>query len=159
LKAARRKPGGLFRFAGGKGEFHMQNISVLSTHVADKVIDLNDLRIFAYVASLASFSSAADALQIHKSSVSRSIARLETMLETPLLQRTTRKVRLTQRGVVLQEGCIDMLSRVNETMGFGGGGNGRLQVQTSAAARPAGPKRSAGMQTMRRGQARLGASA
>jgi len=85
--------------------------SILPTHVADKAIDLNDLRIFAYVASLASFSSAADALQMHKSSVSRSIARLELLLQTPLLQRTTRKVRLTPRGMVLQEGCLDMLSR------------------------------------------------
>ena len=98
----------------------MQN-SIPSSHIAEKMIDLNDLRIFAYVASLYSFSSAADALQIHKSSVSRSIARLETMLETPLLQRTTRKVLLTQRGVDLKERCVEMLVRINETIGYVGG--------------------------------------
>lgn len=80
------------------------------------MIDLNDLRVFAYVASFASFSLAADALKIHKSSVSRSIARLETVLETPLLQRTTRKVMLTRRGAALKESCVDLLSHVNETL-------------------------------------------
>ena len=94
----------------------MQN-SIPSGHSAEKMIDLNDLRIFAYVASLTSFSSAADALQIHKSSVSRSIARLEAMLATPLLNRTTRKVLLTQRGVRMKERCMDLLARVDETIG------------------------------------------
>ena len=97
----------------------MQN-KVLSGHAAERLLDLNDLRIFAYVASLASFSLAADALQIHKSSVSRSIARLEVMLQASLIQRTTRKVLLTPRGVDLKERCIEMLSRVNETIGHAG---------------------------------------
>jgi DNA-binding transcriptional LysR family regulator len=95
----------------------MQN-SIPSGHDAGKIIDLNDLRIFAYVASLTSFSLAADALQIHKSSVSRSIARLEAMLKTPLLQRTTRKVLLTQRGVDMRERCVDLLSHVDKTIGY-----------------------------------------
>ncbi|MDM0018934.1 helix-turn-helix domain-containing protein [Variovorax saccharolyticus] len=84
------------------------------------MIDLNDLRIFAYVAALTSFSLAADALQIHKSSVSRSIARLEAMLHTPLILRTTRKVLLTQSGIDLSERCAELLSRVNETIGYAG---------------------------------------
>lgn len=85
------------------------------------MIDLNDLRVFAYVASLGSFSLAADALQIHKSSVSRSIARLETMLQVNLLHRTTRKVLLTQRGTKLNNRCIDMLSHANAALHLGGG--------------------------------------
>lgn len=103
-----------------QGKVFMQN-GTSSTCVAEKLIDLNDLRIFAYVASLSSFSLAADALQIHKSSVSRSISRLEAMLETPLLQRTTRKVLLTQRGVDLGERCVELLSKINETIGQVGG--------------------------------------
>jgi DNA-binding transcriptional LysR family regulator len=95
--------------------------SVLSTHTAEKMLDLNDLRVFSYVASFASFSMAADALKIHKSSVSRSVARLETMLEAPLLQRTTRKVRLTRRGSALKEHCSEILLRINETIGYVGG--------------------------------------
>ncbi|SEA01429.1 LysR family transcriptional regulator [Variovorax sp. YR216] len=96
----------------------MPNNNILSIHTADELIDLNDLRVFAYVASLASFSLAADALKIHKSSVSRSIARLESMLETPLIQRTTRKVELTGRGAALRERCLEFVSHVNETIKF-----------------------------------------
>ena len=97
----------------------MQN-GILPRQSAEKLIDLNDLRVFAYVASLASFSLAADALNIHKSSVSRSIVRLETALETSLLQRTTRKVLLTGRGIALKERCVEILSRINETIGHAG---------------------------------------
>ena len=108
--------------------------SLLSMPMVEKMIDLNDLRIFAYVASLYSFSLAADALTIHKSSVSRSIVRLETMLETPLLERTTRKVRLTQRGIALKERCVEMLSGINETIGYVGSidaePNGQLSVRS-----------------------------
>ncbi|MBO9515688.1 MAG: LysR family transcriptional regulator [Variovorax sp.] len=89
-----------------------------SRHGAEELIDLNDLRVFAYVASLASFSLAADALNIHKSSVSRSIARLETLLGTPLIERTTRKVELTRRGVALKDNCVEILSRVSETIEY-----------------------------------------
>jgi DNA-binding transcriptional LysR family regulator len=97
----------------------MQN-SILSRQTAEKMIDLNDLRVFAYVASLASFSLAADALRIHKSSVSRSIARLESTLEASLLERPTRKIRLTRRGIALNERCVEILSRINETIGYAG---------------------------------------
>lgn len=102
------------------------------------MIDLNDLRIFAYVASLTSFSLAAEALQIHKSSVSRSITRLEAMLATPLLQRTTRKVLLTQRGMDLRERCLEPLSRIDETMRWIGGVDA---VPHIASVRPATKER------------------
>jgi DNA-binding transcriptional LysR family regulator len=83
----------------------------------DDLIDLNDLRVFAYVASLGSFSLAAHALRLHKSSVSRSITRLEEALAMPLIERTTRQVRLTTRGVALQQDCVEMLSRVKQAVG------------------------------------------
>lgn len=92
--------------------------SIQSQGTTAELIDMNDLRVFAYVASFASFSLAADALNIHKSSVSRSIARLETVLETPLIQRTTRKVELTRRGMALRERCVEIVSRVNETIKY-----------------------------------------
>ena len=94
----------------------MQN-SCFFKPAAEKLVDLNDLRVFACVASLASFSLAADALQIHKSSVSRSIARLELLLDAPLLLRTTRKVLLTQRGIDLKERCEDIFSLIDRTIG------------------------------------------
>lgn len=97
----------------------MQN-DTRSRRPGEKLIDLNDLRVYAYVASLASFSLAANALSIHRSSVSRSIARLEMALETTLLRRTTRVVCLTRRGVALKDRCVDILSRIDETIGYVG---------------------------------------
>ena len=87
---------------------------------AEKWIDLNDLRVFANVASLANFSAAAEALHIHRSTVSRSIVRLELLLETRLLQRTTRKVLLTRHGNALKGHCEDIRSRIEQTIGYAG---------------------------------------
>jgi DNA-binding transcriptional LysR family regulator len=85
-------------------------------HDTEELLDLNDLRVFAYVASLASFSLAAQALNVHKSSVSRSIARLEALIGAALIERTTRKVALTQRGLQLHDRCLEILTRINETI-------------------------------------------
>lgn len=80
------------------------------------MIDLNDLRVFAGVASLRSFSAAARALGLPKSSVSRSVARLEVELGVRLFQRTTREVGLTEFGVILKGRCADILARVDDTI-------------------------------------------
>ena len=69
------------------------------------MLDLNDLRVFEGVAALRSFSAAARALELPNSTVSRSVARLETELGTRLLQRTTREVVLTEAGKLLRALC------------------------------------------------------
>lgn len=84
------------------------------------LLDLNDLRIFTYVAVLYSFSAAADELGISKSSVSRSIVRLETLMGTALLNRTTRKVKLTRAGNVLKDRGVDIMKRIGESIGYVG---------------------------------------
>src|SRR3954451_19359497 len=119
MKAARQLPGSLHALQKNTQGASPMQIDVSTSH-AQPLIDLNDLRIFAYVASLASFSSAAEALQIHKSSVSRSVTRLEAMFQAPLLQRTTRKVVLTPRGLALKVHCVEILSRITETIGHVG---------------------------------------
>jgi DNA-binding transcriptional LysR family regulator len=80
------------------------------------MMDLNDLRIFEKVASLRNFSAAGRALGLPKSSVSRSVARLETVLGTRLLQRTTRDVVLTEAGVVLRARCVDILASIGDAV-------------------------------------------
>jgi DNA-binding transcriptional LysR family regulator len=84
------------------------------------MIDLNALRVFERVAALQSFSAAARSLGSPKSSVSRSIARLEAELGTRLLQRTTRAVVLTESGMALRVRCKDILTRVDETLDYVG---------------------------------------
>lgn len=98
------------------------------------MLDLNDLRVFEKVASLRSFSAAARALGLPKSSVSRGVARLEAELSTRLLQRTTREVVLTEPGSILMERCSDILARVGETIDYVGhlrsAPSGHLKIST-----------------------------
>ncbi|MEW6037732.1 MAG: LysR substrate-binding domain-containing protein [Pseudomonadota bacterium] len=64
-------------------------------------IEPNDLCLFAMVADRGSFSRAAECLGLPKSTVSRRISRLENQLGERLLQRTTRKLILTEMGLAL----------------------------------------------------------
>jgi DNA-binding transcriptional LysR family regulator len=61
-------------------------------------MDLNHVAIFARVVELESFTAAAKQLGLPKSSVSRTVTRLEDELGVRLLQRTTRKLHLTEAG-------------------------------------------------------------
>ena len=87
------------------------------------------------VAALRSFSAAARALELPKSSVSRSVARLETELGTRLLQRTTREVVLTEAGALLRARCADILASIGEAVelvgGFASAPRGLLRVSAS----------------------------
>lgn len=85
------------------------------------MIDLNDLRIFERVASLGSFSKAAQALAMPKSTVSRCVARLEESLGIRLLQRTTRDVVMTEAGQLLLERSGTLLSDIDATVDLVGG--------------------------------------
>ncbi len=101
---------------------------------AEPVIDLNDLRVFERVAALSGFSAAARALGLPKSSVTRSVQRLEIELATRLMQRTTRAVVLTETGTALFERCAEMLGRLSETIDYVGslshGPRGCLRIST-----------------------------
>jgi len=67
------------------------------------VTDLNSLIIFAEVAEANSFSEAARRLKMPTSTVSRRVADLETQLGVRLIDRSTRKLRLTDVGLELLE--------------------------------------------------------
>src|SRR5262245_51584410 len=61
-------------------------------------MDLNQMLVFARVVQAGSFSAAAAALKMPKSTVSRKVSELEERLDARLLQRTTRKLSLTDVG-------------------------------------------------------------
>jgi DNA-binding transcriptional LysR family regulator len=61
-------------------------------------MDLNELLVFARVVQAGSFTGAAASLRMPKSTVSRKVSELEARLGAQLLQRTTRKLRLTEVG-------------------------------------------------------------
>ena len=61
-------------------------------------MDLNDIVVFTKVAETKSFTGAAEQLGLPKSTVSRKLAQLEERLGVRLVQRTTRKLALTEIG-------------------------------------------------------------
>jgi DNA-binding transcriptional LysR family regulator len=77
-------------------------------------VDLNRVAVFLRVVELQSFTAAAESLGLPKSSVSRSVARLEESLGVQLLQRTTRAVQLTESGRVYFEQASRALSTLEE---------------------------------------------
>ncbi|MBN9454616.1 MAG: LysR family transcriptional regulator [Bosea sp.] len=76
-------------------------------------IDL--FRIFARVVECESFTQAAKALGLPRSSVSAAVAALEQRIGTRLLQRTTRRVSATQDGSAFYEHCARLVADVEET--------------------------------------------
>jgi DNA-binding transcriptional LysR family regulator len=77
-------------------------------------MDWNDVDAFCCVIEHGGFTAAAKALSRPKSSVSASVARLETELGARLLQRTTRRVRPTEAGESLYQDSAAMFQRLRE---------------------------------------------
>jgi DNA-binding transcriptional LysR family regulator len=75
-------------------------------------VEPNDLALFARVVESGSFSQAAQRANLPKSTVSRRIALLETRLGERLLQRTTRKLMLTEFGASLLEHARKVVEEV-----------------------------------------------
>lgn len=77
-------------------------------------MDLNELLIFTRVVEAGSFTAGARRLAMPKSSVSRKVAELEDRLAARLLQRTTRKLGLTDAGRVFYEHSARIVAAVAE---------------------------------------------
>lgn len=67
------------------------------------------MRIFVSVASCGSFAEASRQLRLSPSVATRAIAQLEDQLGLTLLTRTTRSLRLTERGAIFLESCRQIL--------------------------------------------------
>ncbi|MHA6309891.1 LysR family transcriptional regulator [Pantoea sp. S-LA4] len=80
--------------------------------------NLTAMLVFARVVELQSFSEAARALGWSKSHVSREISRLELRLGIRLLQRTTRRLALTELGQAYYPYCVRMLAEVQRADAF-----------------------------------------
>jgi DNA-binding transcriptional LysR family regulator len=73
-------------------------------------MDLNELLVFARVVQAGSFTEAARGLQMPKSTVSRKVSELEERVGAQLLQRTTRKLHLTEVGRAYYEHCARIVA-------------------------------------------------
>src|SRR5207249_5150187 len=72
------------------------------------------LNAFAKVVETGSFARAAERLDVSVSSVSRQVAELEAHLDARLLNRTTRRLSLTESGRVFHERCVQLLADLEE---------------------------------------------
>ena len=76
--------------------------------------DLNEIAIFARVVREQSFTKAARALGLPKSTVSERVSRLEERLGVRLLERTTRHVRPTAAGAAYYERAARVVAEIEE---------------------------------------------
>src|SRR5881628_551595 len=77
-------------------------------------MDLNELLVFARVVQAGSFTAAAAALGMPKSTVSRKLSELEERLNARLLHRTTRKLSLTDVGRTYYDYCARIVGEIEE---------------------------------------------
>src|SRR5689334_2564211 len=95
-------------------------------------MDWEDLDIFGHVIDHGSFSEAARVLGRPKSSVSASIARLESRMGARVIERTTRRLRLTESGESLYHEMSPLFRQLREALGSaaakGEAVSGRLRI-------------------------------
>ena len=101
---------------------------------ADLFALLPDMAVFARVVDAGNFSVAARQLGSTPSTVSRQIKRLEEALATRLLERSTRKVRMTESGAEVYRYCRDVVSAAAGAMDAAGPVVGRPQGRVSVSA-------------------------
>lgn len=77
---------------------------------------LQEMAIFVKVVETGSFSETARQMGATPSAISRAISRLEKVLGTRLLQRTTRKLRLSESGQQIYVNCLDMVNAAQAVM-------------------------------------------
>src|SRR5579862_3279173 len=94
-------------------------------------MDLNEILVFTRVVQAGSFVGASIRLGIPKSTVSNKVASLEKRLNARLLQRTTRKLSLTDVGRIYFDHCARIVSDIDDAE----------RMVTSLANTPRGPLR------------------
>jgi DNA-binding transcriptional LysR family regulator len=81
----------------------------------NKSVDqLQAMRAFVKVVELGSFARAADRLSVSTSAVSRQVSELEAHLDARLLNRTTRRLSLTEAGQSFHEQTVQLLADLDE---------------------------------------------
>jgi LysR family transcriptional regulator, regulator for bpeEF and oprC len=87
------------------------------------MMDPKHLLMFAKVVECGGITAAARVLGMPKATVSRAVAKIEKSLSTRLLERSSRKIRLTESGIVLFEHC----RRIAEEIGHAEAAVGSLE--------------------------------
>lgn len=100
-------------------------------------IQLNDIALFVEVAKRKNFSHAAEALNIPASTLSRRVTDLETHIGMKLLTRTTRRIELTEAGLMYFERCRPIIEEISvahdHLLDMAAQPKGRLRVSMPAS--------------------------
>jgi DNA-binding transcriptional LysR family regulator len=75
---------------------------------------LQAIQVFVQVVESSNFIRAAERLGLSATAVSRQVAELEKHLQSRLLQRTTRRISLTESGRTFYERCVQILAELDE---------------------------------------------
>ncbi len=106
------------------------------------MLNIEELTVFSFIAEIGSISGAARKLNMPKSSVSRSLMRLEETVGITLVERSTRHLRLTDAGLLLKRHARRILDEVGEAENAMGGlvgapvGDLRVDAPSTFAAGP-----------------------
>ncbi|MEO8103485.1 MAG: LysR family transcriptional regulator [Betaproteobacteria bacterium] len=99
-------------------------------------VNLDRIAAFVSVADARSFTAAADLLGMTKSAVSQAVGRLERELGTQLLQRSTRKLAITEAGEAFLRDCRSLLTQAEQAVERARAGKARptglLRLSTAA---------------------------
>jgi len=98
--------------------------------------NVSDIAVFVRIAAVGSLSAAARDLGLSLALVSKRLARLEAALGARLVQRTTRRLSLTEEGAAFHERALRILAELEaaqEAVGGDGRPRGLLRVTTTAA--------------------------
>jgi LysR family transcriptional regulator, transcriptional activator for dmlA len=90
-------------------------------------VDLQDMDLFVRAAAAGSLSAAGRELGLSPAVASKRLARLEAQLGARLLQRSSRRLSLTEGGALYLERCQAILADVAEAEDLLGGDDGRLR--------------------------------
>ncbi|MDB6143638.1 MAG: LysR family transcriptional regulator [Pseudomonas sp.] len=94
------------------------------------------MQVFIRVVDSNSFTRASETLNIPRASVTNIIQNLELYLKVRLLQRTTRRLHLTEDGQMYYDRCVRVLAEIDEIEGsfssVGSTPRGKLRIDTSA---------------------------
>src|SRR6476620_11751099 len=101
---------------------------------ADLFALLPDMAVFARVVDAGNFSVAARQLGSTPSTVSRQIKRLEEALATRLLERSTRKIRVTESGYQVYRHCRDLAAAASGAVDAAGQSSGKPQGRVALSA-------------------------
>ncbi|MGD8110438.1 LysR substrate-binding domain-containing protein [Vibrio sp. TRT 17S01] len=77
-------------------------------------MNLNDIKVFIYVVEAGSFAAASKTLEMPSTTVSRKVQMLEAALGVKLLHRSTRKLSLTEEGLLYFQRCRQHLAALEE---------------------------------------------